>query len=487
MSDDIVISVENVSKAYRIWEDPGARLKSPLLDGMARLLPSGSTGRNRLQSKAAAYYRDFYALKDISFQVRKGESIGIIGRNGSGKSTLLQIIVGTLQPTTGSVNVQGRVAALLELGSGFNPDFTGRENVYLNGAVLGLSRVETDAKFDAIAAFADIGEFLDQPVKTYSSGMLVRLAFAVQIQLEPEILIVDEALAVGDEPFQRKCYNEIALMKERGVTILFVSHAASAVIELCERAILLDHGEQLLAGPPKLVVQHYHQLCYATAETLTTIRAEVAKIGAALLVQPPSPKPTIRVANNGPVHSTAESTDDPANAEVRAYFLEAMEPASRTVFSCRGAEISEARVLDASYQPVNVLIKGHTYALRWIVRFTQDADRVRFGWTLKTISGIILSGAASHVVADGFGHFPAGVVCEITFRFRCLFNPGTYFIDLGVRGMREEPDVLLHGINDALMFKVQPVPREHRNGYVDCSAEPVWAVTPLDGTSPTPT
>lgn len=261
MPDDIVISVENISKAYRIWNDPSARLKAPILAAISGLFPQDSALRQKLSEKAQSYYRDFYALKDISFQVRRGESVGIIGRNGSGKSTLLQIIAGTLQPTTGSVRVKGRVAALLELGSGFNPDFTGRENVYLNAAVLGLSRKQTDAKFDSIAAFADIGDFLDQPVKTYSSGMMMRLAFAVQTAVEPDILIVDEALSVGDAPFQAKCFARIHALQHQGCSTLFVSHDIGTVRAFCQQAVWLLHGRAQAQGNSINVCDAYHRDC----------------------------------------------------------------------------------------------------------------------------------------------------------------------------------------------------------------------------------
>lgn len=252
---DAVISVENVSKAYRIWDSPTARLTTALQESAAQILP-GVLSR-RLKNNAAGSYRDFTALKGISFEVKKGESVGIIGRNGSGKSTLLQIIAGTLQPTEGKVKVNGRVAALLELGSGFNPEFTGRENVYLNGAVLGLTRAEVEARFDDIAAFADIGNFIDQPVKTYSSGMMIRLAFAVAVSVEPEILIVDEALSVGDVFFQQKCFKRVHQMLESGVSLLFVSHDTAAVQNLCDRAVLLKSGQAIYHGPPEEAVSRY--------------------------------------------------------------------------------------------------------------------------------------------------------------------------------------------------------------------------------------
>ncbi|MDW8356241.1 MAG: ABC transporter ATP-binding protein, partial [Bryobacterales bacterium] len=206
------------------------------------------------------YGREFWALRNVSFEVRRGETVGIIGRNGSGKSTLLQIIAGTLAPTEGEVQVKGRVAALLELGSGFNPEFTGRENVYLNGTILGLSREEIDARFDDIVAFADIGGFIDQPVKFYSSGMMLRLAFAVSTTIDPDVLIIDEALAVGDVFFRQKCYRRLEDLRQRGVAILFVSHAMLDVKQLCDRAVLLDQGRTIFKGRAGEAVERYYLL-----------------------------------------------------------------------------------------------------------------------------------------------------------------------------------------------------------------------------------
>jgi lipopolysaccharide transport system ATP-binding protein len=271
MSDDIAISVKNVSKAYRIWRDPSARLKAPLIEAWQKLrarsyeLIAKASGQSAPSSKLQApssspYYKDFYALKDVSFEVKKGEAVGIIGRNGSGKSTLLQMIAGTLTPTSGSIQVNGRVAALLELGSGFNPDFTGRENVYLNASVLGLTREEIDVRYNEITAFADIGDFINQPVKTYSSGMLMRLAFSVQVAVNPDVLIVDEALSVGDVFFTQKCFSKIRKIQEKGTTLLLVSHDTAAIQNLCDHGILLNQGQLLFVGPPEEATSRYHAL-----------------------------------------------------------------------------------------------------------------------------------------------------------------------------------------------------------------------------------
>jgi lipopolysaccharide transport system ATP-binding protein len=237
----VVLTVSGVGKRYRIYDRPPDRLKQMLL---------GRFGRR--------YGHDFSALHGASFDLRRGETLGILGRNGSGKSTLLQIIAGTLAATTGEVRAEGRVAALLELGSGFNPEFTGRENIFLNAAILGLSREETRERFDEIVAFADIGEFIDQPVKVYSSGMMVRLAFAVATSVDAEILLIDEALAVGDVFFQQKCYRRLHALRERGVSIVLVSHSPSDIEQFCERAVLLHHGNVVFQGPAPEAVKRYY-------------------------------------------------------------------------------------------------------------------------------------------------------------------------------------------------------------------------------------
>jgi lipopolysaccharide transport system ATP-binding protein len=244
---DIAIRVQNLSKYYQIYDKPHDRLKQSLYPRWQRL-----TGR-----PAKQYYREFWALKDVSFEIKKGETVSIIGRNGSGKSTLLQLICGTLMPTGGSVKTNGRIAALLELGSGFNPEFTGRENVRMSCALLGLSPGETEARFDDIAAFADIGDFIEQPVKTYSSGMFVRLAFAVNIVSEPDIMIVDEALAVGDMRFQVKCMSALTRRRNNGATLVFVSHDIATVTSLCTHAIYLNDGKLVASGPSPDITQLY--------------------------------------------------------------------------------------------------------------------------------------------------------------------------------------------------------------------------------------
>lgn len=270
-SDEIAIRVQNLGKRYEIYDTPRDRLKQFFAPRLQRL--AGQTPKQ--------YFREFWALKDISFEIKKGETVGIIGRNGSGKSTLLQIICGTLTPTSGSVETRGRIAALLELGSGFNPEFTGRENVYMNASVLGLSEEEIDARFDDIAAFADIGQFIEQPVKIYSSGMYVRLAFSVIAHVDAEILVVDEALSVGDAVFTQKCMRFIRSFQERG-TLIFVSHDTNSVQNLCKTGIWLGNGQIQKVGTSKNVAEAYLQY------TLQEVYGDAAKLSATSSAADPS-------------------------------------------------------------------------------------------------------------------------------------------------------------------------------------------------------
>ena len=263
---DEVVAVRNLGKTYRVWRDPSARLKAPLVERARKLIPfrkDESVPDSNLENEGSRivnrnrYYYDFRALKGVDLTLCKGDSIGIIGRNGSGKSTLLQLIAGTLTPTDGTVKTQGRVAALLELGAGFNDEFTGRENVYMNGSILGLSKAEIDERFDRIAEFANIGEFMEQPIKTYSSGMRVRLAFAVQAEVDPDILIVDEALAVGDIRFTMKCIRRMRELVEKGTTLIFVSHDLGSIVNFCKEVIWIHDGCIFRRGKPREVTLEY--------------------------------------------------------------------------------------------------------------------------------------------------------------------------------------------------------------------------------------
>lgn len=260
--EEIAVLVKGVGKRFEIYDSPSDRLKQFIVP------------RLQINSKKKTYFREFWALRNVSFKVARGETVGIIGRNGSGKSTLLQIICGTLTPTEGEVRTKGRVAALLELGSGFNPEFTGRENVYMSAAILGMQKEQIDTRFNAIAEFADIGEFIDQPVKSYSSGMYVRLAFAVSVHVEPEILVVDEALAVGDIRFQNKCLRKINEIRDAGCSILFVSHNASQVEAFCNRLVWIDSGRIRALGKPAKLIREYTNFMVHGIDKTTSVKSE---------------------------------------------------------------------------------------------------------------------------------------------------------------------------------------------------------------------
>lgn len=291
-SDTIAVDVSQLGKCYHVYATPGDRLRQFVLPRLRRLA--------HLQQRA--YHREFWALRDVSFQVRKGEAFGILGRNGAGKSTLLQLLCGTLAPTLGQVGMHGRVAALLELGAGFNPEFSGSENIYLNASVLGLSRAEIDARLPDILAFADIGDFIDQPVKTYSSGMFVRLAFAIAIHVEPDILIVDEALSVGDIAFQNKCFLKIRELRSKGTTLLFVTHDLSTLQLICDRVAWLRNGQLVMIDEPITVCQEYYAeaMGQPLGETTTPVISQKAT-GMAAFVHaahhgfPPLGKPVYQV------------------------------------------------------------------------------------------------------------------------------------------------------------------------------------------------
>lgn len=452
MSSEIAIKVENLSKCYHIYDQPRDRLKQMILPRMQRAIGMQPT----------QYFREFWAIKDVNFEVKKGETVGIIGRNGSGKSTLLQMICGTLNPTNGSIQTRGRIAALLELGSGFNPEFTGRENVYLNGAVLGLSRDEVDARFDEIAAFAEIGDFIEQPVKTYSSGMLVRLAFAVAINVDPEILIVDEALSVGDELFQRKCFSRIEAISANGATILFVSHSGSQIVELCDRAVLLDSGEKIAVGMPKKVVGHYQKLLYAPADKRELLREQVRKVCIGC---------DIGGADGGAIAAIDHA--EPEDVKLSESYDPGLVPSSTIAYESHGAWIENAHIVDQRGRQVNCLIAGKHYRYRYTVRFDRSASNVCFGMLIKTVSGLELGGAQSAIaLKDSLASVGAGTTYRVEFSFVAALNVGTYFLNAGVMGSTHDDHGYLHRLIDVAMFRVMPDSSRLVTGIVDFSCVP---------------
>lgn len=445
-----VIEVAGLSKCFHTYARPGDRLRQALVPPLQRWL-----GREPTQ-----YYSEFWALRELSLSVGRNETVGIVGRNGSGKSTLLQCICGTLTPTLGTVYTQGRVAALLELGSGFNPEFSGRDNVFMNGAVLGLSRAEVEQRFDAIAAFADIGAFLEQPVKTYSSGMAVRLAFAVAINLNPDVLVVDEALSVGDELFQRKCFARIETLKADGMTVLFVSHSGATVVELCDRAVLLDGGELLSMGKPGEVVSRYQKLLYAPASERQRVRADIA---ASLQGGAAGGVGGVGGAGSAAARAAQEDTqkqehDAQDGRALEPSFDPNFVPSTTLAYASRGAHILAPGVWTLAGEQANTLVRGQRYQYRYRVAFEVGANQVRFGMLIKTLSGVQLSGAVSMPsLQASLPWVAAGQTLEVVFEFACLMNPGTYFVSCGVLGLVDGEECFLHRIVDAVAVRVLPL------------------------------
>ncbi|HJU08638.1 MAG TPA: ABC transporter ATP-binding protein [Rhodanobacteraceae bacterium] len=467
-SDDFSIRVEGLSKRYEMYAQPADRLKQMILPRVQRAM----------HRPVRAYFKEFWAVRGVSFDIRKGETVGIVGRNGSGKSTLLQMICGTLSPTLGTIAVNGRVAALLELGAGFNPEFTGRESVRLSGLLYGLSEQELNARFDDILDFAEIGDFIDQPIKTYSSGMYVRLAFSVAINVSPDVLVVDEALAVGDEAFQRKCFARIDAIRDAGATVLFVSHATGTVMELCDRAILLDEGEMIADGTPRFVVPRYHKLLYSPADKAAAVRDAIKE-------EPIAPEVGECSAIDGSVDRLRASMDGTTAAvngvEVReveesAYFDEAMMPRSTVRYPSRGASISAPRIETRTGRQVNVLSPGREYIYTYDVLFRVAAAGVRLGMMIKTITGLELGGAATAPNPASGMSVSAGQCLQARFRFRAMLAPGVYFMNAGVTAAAPEGETYLDRIIDVLIFRVTHDAERIATGTVDFHVLPDLSV-----------
>jgi ABC-type polysaccharide/polyol phosphate transport system ATPase subunit len=398
------LRVEGVSKQYRIYDRPSDRLKESLTRGRWK------------------WHREFWALKHISFEVEKGTTMGIVGPNGSGKSTLLQIVAGTLDPTHGSVWVSGRVAALLELGAGFNLEFTGVENVSTNAALMGFSRSEIAARLPEIERFAEIGEFINQPVKTYSSGMYVRLAFAIAINTDPDILIIDEALSVGDTIFQHRCVRRIKEMQERGTTILFVSHEPTLVRALCSRAILLYQGEALADGAPVDVLNRYQRVIMA--------REAAYKAGA-------------RATDEGAVQRTRAAVKQTEVPEVER------APLSYQYRHGNGdAEVIYAELLNADEQPVELVETGDPVYLRMRFLFHRSVPQPVCGFMIRSRHGTNVYGTNTEQRGLELGAARCGDVIEATFAFNCWLGQEHYFVSVAVHS----PDGAAYDWLDGVIF-----------------------------------
>lgn len=487
MSSEIAIAVRSVSKRYELYNTPRDRLKQFVLPRL-----SSAVGAPRRD-----YFREFWALRDISFEVKRGEAVGIVGRNGSGKSTLLQIITGVLSPTIGSVETHGRIAALLELGSGFNVEYTGRENVYLNGALLGLTRREIDNKFDDIASFADIGDHLEQPVKTYSSGMLVRLAFAVQVQVQPDILIVDEALAVGDALFQKRCFQQIERLVSDGVSLLFVSHDQESVRTLTNRALLLQHGNMISWGASSEVILDYRRLLHKEeAAYFESITSRLARADPAAEAAVPAVVDEGSSAG-GDVPWVAAGSNVSTPAVVEEPVASAPDP--DTGVDARSASMSfgegEVRIvrtetIGADGESCVVFYPGESIRIRVTCRAIATVDQINIGVRIRNKEGFKvyswgtlnqdmkrLAGLAGGPVFWN-RQLMAGEEFSVDFICPCLLGVNLYEIQ-SAASHEARPDYtaqrMLHWVDEAAFFQVLMRREEHFfGGVVDLGMKATW-------------
>lgn len=390
---NIAIKVENLSKIYKLYNKPIDRLKESL-----------NPGRKK-------YHRNHYALNDISFEINKGETVGIIGSNGSGKSTLLKIITGVLSQTSGNVEVNGRVSALLELGAGFNSEYTGIENIYLNGTMMGYTKQEIEDKMDEILSFADIGEFINQPVKTYSSGMFVRLAFAVAINIDPEILIVDEALSVGDVFFQLKCYSKFEEFRKMGKTILLVTHDLGSVVKYCDKVILINKGEFVNEDKPKLVVDLYKKLLAGQLDTET------------------------------------KKFENKMKSDNNVNFLwheKLYKNSSSMEYGNKKAEIIDYAIIDSNGNITNTIIKGEEFNIKIKIRFNEKLDMPIIAWGILDSKGTEITGTNTMIEGINLVVLSKGDIKTAQFKQKMDIQGGEYLLSIACTGIENSELVVYH-------------------------------------------
>ena len=418
---DYVINVEHVDKVYKLYDSNKARVADTL-------------GLTRKKN-----YREHYALKDMSFAVKQGECVGLIGTNGSGKSTILKIITGVLSPTKGDVEVNGRISALLELGAGFNMEYTGMENIYLNGTMLGYTKEEIDEKLDDILSFADIGDFVFQPVKTYSSGMFVRLAFAVAINIDPEILIVDEALSVGDVFFQAKCYKKFEEFKAAGKTILFVSHDLGAISKYCDRAVLINKGDKVAEGAPKDMIDIYKKILVGQEPVLNSKVDTLDSFSGA---------------------------DDNSGENWKSNYQ--LNPNVNEYGDGR-ATIVDFAVIDDSGNYTNAIMKGSTFSVKSKVHFNTDIENPIFTLTFKTLKGIDVTGTNTMYEKCDVGLCKEGSEYVATFTQKMDMQGGEYLMSISCTGFDGVDFVAYHRLYDVMNITV--VSTKNTVGFYDMNSK----------------
>lgn len=426
--DNIAIQVTNVEKIYKLYDKPSDRIKEAM-----------GFGRGK-------HHREHHALKGVNMTIRQGECVGIIGTNGSGKSTILKIITGVLTPSCGEVKVNGRISALLELGAGFNMEYNGIENIYLNGTMIGFSEKEIDEKMDAILEFADIGEYVYQPVKTYSSGMFVRLAFAVAINIEPEILIVDEALSVGDVFFQAKCYHKFEEFKQMGKTIVFVSHDLSSISKYCDRVVLLNQGMKLGEGEPKQMIDIYKQVLVGQY-TVPDLES-----GHGSLLDDED----LRRAAAG--HKEAGAGQ--AGGSVKVTLADGQVPGGiaenpeHLEYGSKKALITEYYITDEKGTKTSAILKGSSFTICMKVRMMENLHAPIFAFTIKNVRGTEITGTNTMFEKAFLEPVEAGEVREVSFTQEMNLQGGDYLLSLGVTGYENDDFTVYHRLYDVLNLTV---------------------------------
>lgn len=414
--EEIAISVKNLRKVYKLYDSPSLRVKEAL------------------SIRKKEYHKKFSALEDVSFEVKKGEMLGIIGKNGAGKSTLLKIITGVLSQTAGEVEINGKISALLELGAGFNPEYTGLENIYLNGTMIGFTREEMDKKIDSIIEFADIGEFIHQPVKTYSSGMFARLAFAVAINVEPDILIVDEALSVGDVFFQSKCYKKLEDLKIAGKTILFVTHDMGSVIRYCNRAIIIDGGKKIAEGKPDDMVDMYKRILVGQLQEA----------------------------------DEKESSDNEKTVEAtwKNYML--INP-NKEEYGDKRAEIIDFGIFDDLDNVTNTVNKLQNYKIKMKIKFNDAINNPIFAFSIRDLKGTELCGTNTFIERVNTGKLKKGDVIEVEFKQKMMLQNGQYLLLLGCTGYEGDELVVYNRLYNICCIQV--ISDKITVGYFDVNSK----------------
>ena len=471
MDKSLAISVQEVTKVYKLYDRPIDRLKESM----------------SLTHKS--YHKDFFALDKLSFDVKKGETVGIIGTNGSGKSTILKIITGVLSPTTGTVEVDGNISALLELGAGFNSDYTGIENIYMNGTMMGFTREQMDAKMQDILDFADIGDFVNQPVKTYSSGMFVRLAFALAINVEPEILIVDEALSVGDVFFQAKCYRRMEEMMKNGTTILMVSHDMGSIIKYCQKVVLLNRGKFVAQGPAGKMVDLYKKILANQMDDLdAALAAEHERLTGG---------PGIAAAGkDGAAGHTGTAETDAGTAGITAAGDRGGIPAGRLMktrmtlnpqvqeYGDGRAEFLDLGTLDHNGNVTNLLLKGEMFTIREIIRFHAPLAMPIFTYTIRDRKGTDLSGTNTMFEGCDVRPVQPGDTYQVEFKQKMTLQGGEYLLSMSCTGYENGEHVVYHRLYNVAGITV--ISNKNTVGVYDMESQVEVKLTPAGQTEGTP-